>query len=73
MKFSLLTIAGLLATTAVAAPAPAPAHHVVHEKRETASRAWVKRSRLAPKTKLPMRIGLTQSNLDKGHDLLMDV
>ena len=71
MRFSLLTSLSILAATAAAAPAPA--HYVVHEKRETAPRAWVKRSRLAPETTLPMRIGLTQSNLDKGHDMLMDV
>ncbi|KAF2147631.1 aorsin [Myriangium duriaei CBS 260.36] len=33
----------------------------------------VKRARVHSKTTLPMRIGLKQNNLDKGHDWLMDV
>ena len=71
MRFSLLTISSVLAAVAVAVPTPES--HVVHEKWTRTPKAWTKRSRLAPDAKLPMRIGLTQSNLEKGHDLLMDV
>lgn len=46
----------------------------LHERRdELATRKWVKQQRLGPWATLPMRIGLAQSNLEKGHDLLMDV
>lgn len=53
--------------------AVASAAHVLHEKREVGHAQWTKRSRLEPDRILPMRIGLTQSNLEKGHDYLMDV
>ena len=46
--------------------------HVVHERRELSS-GWVKRSRLPSNTRLPVRIALSQSNLDYGHDLLMEM
>lgn len=50
-----------------------PVSHVVHEKREVAGSRWVKRDRLDPRTVLPMRIGLKQSNLERGPEFLMDV
>ena len=46
--------------------------YVVHEKRDVSSE-WIKRGRVAPNAVLPVRIGLVQSNLDQGHDLLMDI
>ena len=58
---------------AAAAPSPYSPNHVIHERREVAPRTWHKRSTLGSRMKLPMRIGLKQSNLDKGHDLLMEV
>lgn len=58
--------------TAAALAAPAPINHVVHEKRSLLS-AWIKGDRVHEDVKLPVRIGLTQSNLDKGHDTLMDM
>lgn len=56
-----------------AAAIAAPAGHVLHEKRDLVSPVWVKKHAIEPHARLPMRIGLTQSNLDKGHDMLMDV
>jgi len=50
-----------------------PATHAVHEKRHSHPRQWVKRDRLHSKAVLPMRIGLTQGNLDRAHDLLMNM
>lgn len=50
-----------------------PPTHVVHEERESNLARWVKRDRVLKDAKLPMRIGLSQSNLDKVHDYLMDV
>jgi tripeptidyl-peptidase-1 len=71
---SLFTLA--LSTHAVWSAAIPPATHVVHEKRHvpTARRTqWMKRHRIDSRALLPMRIGLTQQNLHKGHELLMDV
>jgi tripeptidyl-peptidase-1 len=72
MRFSIL--AAIAATAALASAVPAASDHVLHEKRSEAPKNWVKRSRMVNGgIKLPMRIGLTQTNLDKGHDLLMEV
>ncbi|KAG4026987.1 hypothetical protein MFRU_034g00470 [Monilinia fructicola] len=46
---------------------------VLHEKRHAPRTRWVKRDRITGETLLPVRIGLAQRNLEKGHDLLMDV
>ncbi|TGO42774.1 hypothetical protein BHYA_0005g00390 [Botrytis hyacinthi] len=46
---------------------------VSHEKRNTPHTQWMKRDRIASTTLLPVRIGLSQGNLEKGHDFLMDV
>ncbi|OTA67118.1 hypothetical protein K449DRAFT_455218 [Hypoxylon sp. EC38] len=62
----------LVAALTIATPAPR-SDHVLHEKRETTSKVWIKRDAVSPKMSLPMRIGLKQSNLDNGHNLLMDV
>lgn len=70
-----LTNLSILASLAVGALALPRAHnHVVHEKRNMGS-SWVPREDVRPhgKVKLPMRIGLTQTNLHLGHDLLMGV
>lgn len=68
--FSLLF---LLGAAAFAVAAPAPVTHVIHEKRESAPGTWVKRSRVDPAVLLPVRIGLRQNNLEKGHKLLDEV
>ncbi|KAE9374533.1 aorsin [Stipitochalara longipes BDJ] len=58
-----------LALASTAQTAALPQFHVVHEKRDLASSTqWVKREKLAPTTNFPLRIGLTQSNLHRGHD-----
>lgn len=70
-SLSLLTLASLWLTS-LAAPHPAP--HVIHEARDSLPPFWSKRhGSLNGDIKLPMRIGLTQSNLQKGHEILMDV
>lgn len=71
MHFTSIALTAACAIGALAAPAPAG--HVLHEKRETAPRAWVKRHAVERNVKLPMRIGLTQSNMDNGPELLMEV
>ncbi|KAK5992133.1 Aorsin [Cladobotryum mycophilum] len=72
MGLSQFIVYGALAASVVAA---SPfTNHVTHEKRDAATQGhWIKRDRLSPKDVLPMRIGLTQRNLHRGHDLLMDV
>jgi tripeptidyl-peptidase-1 len=47
--------------------------YVLHEKREVLPQAWAFDSPANSSTILPVKIGLIQSNLDQGHDLLMAV
>lgn len=63
-------IAVALAAVAAASPVSS-SKHAVHERRETTSTRWVKRDRIEPASLLPLRIGLTQSNLDNAHEHLL--
>ena len=47
--------------------------HSVHEKRDAPPRGWQSVSRLNADAILPMKIGLTQSNLDRGAEWLDEV
>lgn len=67
--FVLSVLYTLLAST-LALPS---SNKVVHEKRDRIPQAWAKRSKVDGLEMLPVRIGLVQSNLDKGHDMLMEV
>jgi tripeptidyl-peptidase-1 len=67
-KFSVLT-----ALAALVNAAPAPISHVVHEERSVPSKDWMKGARIEKSAVIPLRIGLTQTNLEKGYDFLMDV
>jgi tripeptidyl-peptidase-1 len=70
----LLNFASLTLLSAVVVGAAPPTVHVTHERRIVHSHHhWEKRSRLEPHDVIPMQIGLTQRNLDQGHDLLIDV
>lgn len=71
MHFLNLAVVGALAVGV--ASVPFPASHVVHERRDYVPKAWMKRDRLDAAAKLPVRIGMTQQNLNKGYDLLMEV
>jgi tripeptidyl-peptidase-1 len=51
---------------------PRYVQHEVVGKRQT-RHFWTKRSRVAPRTILPVRIGLTQSNLQNADDYIMEV
>lgn len=70
MKTSILLL-GAAAVGAIAVPAPHS--YELHEKREFVPTSWIEGKRLDGSTSLPVRIGLTQSNLDHGHDLLMEM
>lgn len=69
----LLKLSIVLSIAALASAAPKPVSHVIHEKRNTPSKDWVKGARIEKDAIIPMRIGLTQTNLHNGYDLLMDV
>ena len=71
MRYTNILAIGALVTCSLAAPAPSP--HVLHEKRDRPLRMWEKRDRVDPSVVLPVRIGLTQGNLDKGPTLLDEV
>jgi tripeptidyl-peptidase-1 len=78
MRFSVF--ASLLATLAVAATAAnakplvrRSTRHIVHEKQHATRRHWTKSARPHRNAVLPVRIGLTQSNLHRAEEFLMDV
>jgi tripeptidyl-peptidase I len=71
MRFSI--IAAVVFAAAAAASPTSGSPHVLHEKRGTPSRSWVKRADVPGHAVLPFRIGLVQRNLERGHDLLMEV
>ena len=60
------------AATALALPS-VPATHRLHEKRDFISADWIRGKEVPHDALLPVRIGMSQQNLDRGHDLLMDV
>ncbi|KKY28894.1 putative protease s8 tripeptidyl peptidase [Phaeomoniella chlamydospora] len=65
----------LAATTLVAFSEALPKGntHSLHEKRSHTPSKWQKRARVEREAILPVRIGLTQTNLEEGHEYLMDV
>jgi len=67
MLVSFIATLGLLAG-ALAAPTTVSKRHVVHERRDRLPSDWNKASKLHGDSYLPMRIALTQSNLDKGEE-----
>ncbi|KAL8835046.1 MAG: hypothetical protein Q9170_003474 [Blastenia crenularia] len=71
MKSSLLLSILALAASVAALPAST---HVVHEKRSSTS-SWTKLTevQLDQRINLPVRIGLTESNLDTGYASLLDI
>ncbi|KAL9127909.1 MAG: hypothetical protein Q9217_003295 [Psora testacea] len=69
MLLSLLTLASLAASI-VGLPSST---YVQHETRHVLPRGWQKADRMPAYEVLPIRIALTQGNLDKGYDHLMDV
>ena len=68
----LLTLSLLVAAALQAAAAPTSSH-LLHEQRQSAPLHWGKRGRVDPSVVLPVRIGLTQSNLEIGPGLLDEV
>jgi tripeptidyl-peptidase I len=56
---------------AFASPTNVP--YVVHEERDTEPSGWFRTSIQDRSTIIPLSIALTQRNLEKGQDFLMDV
>jgi tripeptidyl-peptidase-1 len=72
MRF--ISLGLFLASVTTIQGAAVPHTHVLHEKRDAAVlKRWVRREKLDSSAILPMRIGLTQKNLDLGHEFLMEV
>jgi tripeptidyl-peptidase-1 len=65
-----LQFAVVAAIATLANAGPASVRHVLHEKREMPATDWVKGTRIEGNAVLPMRIGLSQTNLEKGYDYL---
>ncbi|KAI1331621.1 putative protease S8 tripeptidyl peptidase I [Xylariaceae sp. FL0255] len=69
----LLTRIAALVAVASAVTAYVNEEHNIHEERATISSRWVKKGRVPPSKRLPVRIGLVQSNLDEAADYLLDI
>lgn len=69
----LVKLSVVAALAALINAAPKPISHVVHEERTVVSRDWIKGARVEKAAIIPMRIGLVQTNLEKGYDYLMEV
>lgn len=70
MRFSDILTVAVLAASAVASPT---GNYALHEKRNTAPEGWKKLDQLDRRAVLPMRIALTQRNLDKAYSYLEEV
>ena len=70
MRFTITGVAIFLITEALSVVIPE--NHVVHEEKEP-TRGWKRGTKLEDDVSFPVRIGLTQSNLHLGYELLMDV
>ena len=73
MRFSIIAAVCGILTGVVTSPTPNAKRHVVHERRERLPTNWRRSAELHGSTLLPLRIALTQRNLDKAHEFLMDV
>ncbi|KAK1574290.1 Pro-kumamolisin [Colletotrichum navitas] len=67
------TLFTALAAVTFATPVTRSHKHVVHEERHPSRREWVKSHRLHAMARLPVRIGLTQSNLHRANEFMNDV
>ena len=71
MRSAITIISLALAASAAALPSST---HVLHEKRSSSS-SWTKlhEVKLDERIILPVRIGLAETNLDSGYEMLMDI
>ena len=68
MHLSSLLFAGLVGWSTAA-----PVTHAVHEKRLDQPSVWKKAARVDGSSIVPVRVGLTQKNLENGYEHVMDV
>ena len=68
-----LSFCAALIGAALAVPSRRSSPHVLHEKRAVEPRNWELSHRLDADKVLPMRFGLTQSNVHRVEELLMEV
>ncbi|KGO73973.1 Peptidase S8/S53, subtilisin/kexin/sedolisin [Penicillium italicum] len=61
------------ALAASAMGVPRAQNYQLHERRDFVPKSWIEGKKLDGNVLLPVRIGLTQSNLDYGQELLMDL
>ncbi|WQF82909.1 Putative peptidase S53, activation domain, Sedolisin domain, peptidase S8/S53 domain superfamily [Colletotrichum destructivum] len=74
MKLSAVaTLLTALAAVAFANPVTRSHKHVVHEERHPARSEWAKNHRLHTMARLPVRIGLAQSNLHRANEFMNNV
>ncbi|KAI0126324.1 peptidase S8/S53 domain-containing protein [Xylariales sp. AK1849] len=71
MRISAFLVCGLINTAL--SLLVGTARHVTHERRKQLPRGWQRRGRLDGELVIPLRIALTQRNLDHAHGYLMDV
>jgi tripeptidyl-peptidase-1 len=72
MKSSMLA-AALVAFVNLCDADPMPSTYALHEKRSSVPRLWSRSNRVEREAILPIRIGLTQNNLENAEMHLMDV
>lgn len=70
MYLPILAALAALVTTVATAPG---VRHVLHEKRDTLAPRWTLGKRVPSLSRMPMRIGLTQRNLEGAERALLDV
>jgi hypothetical protein len=76
MKMKMKFISSLIALVpliSLSGAIPTPVKYTLHEKRSSPSRLWKRSERADRDAILPLRIGLTQNNLDDGYAHLMAV
>jgi tripeptidyl-peptidase-1 len=73
MRFSIIAAVCSLLTGVVASPTLNSKRHVLHESRGRLPINWRRSAELHRSTLLPLRIALTQTNLDQADEFLMDV
>jgi tripeptidyl-peptidase-1 len=73
MKYALGTIVGVVILMFCEAIPTSKPTYSLHEKRTTHSKVWSRGNRVNGDDIVPVRIGLTQTNLNDGYAHLMDV
>ena len=70
---AVVQILAALAVAVSASPISTTFSHVIHERRSQPPPSWTKNSRLHPAAFLPVRIGLTQQNLQRAEEFINQV